>query len=360
MQEKNRNLAYSVIIPTFNRPGVLKRCLETINHVRTPSQDWEVLVIDNSSDENLCRDNSNITNSFHPSHFNYIKMEPLGLMAARHMGVEIARGWVISFIDDDSFLSETWLEGIEQAFADPGNVLASGPIRPEYETQPPSWLSYLWTTNEMGHMMGYLSLVDFGNSQRRMSPLNVWGCNYSIRKDIFLKVKGSHPDYLPSKWKQYQGDGEVGLSVKIQGLGQDALYSPLCEIRHWVPTKRMCLEYLKERSFFNGLHESFTAFRRENGLSLKEGVIPLENPPSIVPKQLRLILHLLKSIVWPSKHIEEPEDVKRIKSCLQASYLAGWNYHRKELKSDLDLQAYVLRPHYMGENAAIPLKTKAR
>ena len=343
-------MQFSIVIPTCNHPDLLKRCLAALCHINNPSGDWEVLVIDNSEDH-LKAESAQVVSSFQNLLFRYVAMPPYGLMAARHLGTELAGGQVVSFIDDDSFVSETWLQGIEQSFRDPNVVLVSGPNRPEYEITPPYWLDYLWVTNEYGRYLGYLSLSDFGNEPKEIPSTLVWGCNYSIRKEIFIQVKGSHPDYLPQQWKRYQGDGEMGLSVKVAALGFQAHYSPLCAIRHWVPASRMTFDYFGNRAFFVGLHCSFTNFRGEHGLGPLQGV-PYSPPFHRARAWARRIKkRLLQSNLNKSR---EPDDVVKVRQHLEKCYQDGWNFLRSEITKDASLQEYVLRPDYMGENAVIP------
>ena len=341
---------YSIIIATRNHPNLLNRCLAALSRVQPPSEGWEVLVMDNS-EKRLRVDNAQVVDSLHEPRFRYVSMTSWGSMAARHQGVELASGRIISFIDDDSFVSETWLQGIEQSFRYPNVSLVCGPNRPEYETTPPDWLDYFWGENEHGRYLGYLSLSDFGNEPKEILPTFVWSCNYSIRKEIFMQVKGSHPDYLPDQWKSFQGDGEGGLSVKVAALGFQAHYSPLCSIRHWVPASRMTFDYFGNRAFFNGLHNSFTNFRREYGLGPLQGV---PYSPSFRRARAwagRIKRRLIQSI--PSKS-REPDDVVKLRQHLEKCYQDGWNYHRSEIKRDARLREFVLRPDFMGNNACIP------
>lgn len=350
------DIAYSTIIPTSNHPELLTRCLLALCKVNPPAKEWEVLVIDNS-EERFKTANAQVVASFQESRFRYVTMPPLGLMAARHKGVEMARGHIVSFIDDDSFVSETWLEGIEQSFLDPNIVMVGGPNLPEYEITQPRWLDYFWNYNEYGRYMGYLSLLDFGDTMRDIDPTFVWGCNFSIRKDIFQRVGGSHPDYLPPQWKCFQGDGEVALSVKVASLGCKARYCPQCVIRHLVPESRMTFEYFGARAFFVGLHSSFTQIRRKHGLGTAQGVPLL--PGSTQNSFYRLLRRwggrVKRRFLLPSSFFHrEPEDVIRIRRHLQKCYADGWNFHQREVNSNPALLEYVLRPNYMGENARLP------
>ncbi len=347
------DIMHSVVIPTSNHPQLLGHCLAALQQARTPKGNWEALVMDNS-DEFFRIENKRVTESFAEKRFRYISMSGWGLMAARHQGVELASGSLISFIDDDSFISETWLKGVQQTFEDPSIGLVTGPIRPEYEHIAPDWLEYLWAANKYGRYLGYLSLLDFGDTPQIIPAEFVWGCNYSIRKDVFYQANGSHPDYLPPQWKSYQGDGEVGLSVKVGALGFQAYYSPACAIHHLVPASRMTFEYLGNRSFFVGLHQSFTLFRQECGLGREHGVLMSQNVPGSPLRQVRSVMGKLKWDMLVALDLGGCDEISKLKRYLRRCYQDGWQYHRGQLKKDPRLAEYVLRHHYMGDNASFP------
>jgi len=342
MDNKAR-VSHSVVIPTRNHPKMLSRCLDALIKTLSPSWKWEALIMDNSEDE-FRVENQRVVDSFSRENFSYRFITLPGLMSARHQGVEAAQGDIVSFIDDDTFVTESWLLGIEKAFTEPSVVLVGGPNRPLYETIPPEWLTSLWTNSDLGQSMGYLSLLDFGNSERTISPLYVWGCNYSFRKNIFLEVGGSHPDYMPTTLKRFQGDGETALSVKISAKGYSALYSPLCAIHHFVPESRLTIDYFGSRAYFIGLHLSFTQIRREHGLGPDKGV-PLIESLSL-NRVLRTVTGRIKRCIFGIQKKRDREETK-LKQFLHARLKNGWDYHRREVMDDPALLKYVISDNFL-------------
>jgi glycosyltransferase involved in cell wall biosynthesis len=351
----------SVIIPTRHCPQALTQCLAALIDSGGDRSDWEALVVDNSDDDRKSETASVVQACRHEA-VRYVPMPPIGLMAARHRGVEMARAPVISFIDDDSLVIKSWLPGIRAAFLEPEVVLVGGANRPEYEIQPPRWLDYFWQNTEHSRYQGHLSLIDCGDSPCRIPPTLVLGCNYSIRKEVFFKINGSHPDYLPPQWNRCQGDGETALSVKVAALGYQAHYRPECSIRHLVPKARFTREYWGNRAFFTALHGSFTLVRAEHGLGPTEGVPPellaLARSPyrrfrAWVPKTW---VGRLKRYFFPRRlpALSEPEEVAGMRQYLKSRADEGWAYHQREVRRDPALKEYVTRPHFMGENARLP------
>ena len=126
---------YSVIIPTLNQSAKLKQCLFHLSELSFDPDLFEVLVIDNGSTD----DTKEISLSFHDKikNLRYLFCESPGLMAARHMGCNMANGEILCYLDDDSLVTKNWLKGISESFADEDVAMVGGPCIPEYEVDPP-------------------------------------------------------------------------------------------------------------------------------------------------------------------------------------------------------------------------------
>jgi GT2 family glycosyltransferase len=341
---------HTVIVPTCNHPDLLKRCLETILQTDSPQFDWEILVMDNSEKTYQLR-NREVVQSIGDNHIRYIEMTPLaGSTAARHLGAEIAVGEILSFIDDDSFVGRPWLKGIQDAFLNTDATIVGGSNIPENEVSPPDWLEYFWYKTKYGKVCDILSLIDFGQTEKPIPANFVFSCNLSIRKNLFWRVGGTNPDYLPAPKQKYQGDGETALSVRVEAHGGKSLYKPDCSIRHYVPKSRMAAEYFGNRAFFNGLHSSFTQIRRDHGLGPSEGV-PRRRP--FVQRALGMVKRT-GSQLWTRYVHDEPEEVKAIRKIVHQRFREGWLYHQNEVEKDPALLEYVLRKNYIGTAANIP------
>ena len=154
------SVKYSIIIPTYNRVKILERCLQCICELENPDEDWEVLVLNNNSSDNTAEVVKSYKNRL--PHLRYFHTSDMGLHVGRNLGLQKAEGDILCFIDDDSFVSKSWVEGIEKAFNSPNTLLVGGPCLPEYEEAPPKWLNKICRQNQDGRWLEYLSLIDFG------------------------------------------------------------------------------------------------------------------------------------------------------------------------------------------------------
>lgn len=88
----------SVIIPTYNRAGDLKRALKSIQAQTFTS--WEALIIDNHSVDST----DEIVSDFNDPRIKLFKIHNNGVIAAsRNMGIREASGQYIAFLDSDDW-----------------------------------------------------------------------------------------------------------------------------------------------------------------------------------------------------------------------------------------------------------------
>lgn len=94
----------SVIIPVFNDTERLKTCLNALENQTYPKNLYEVIVVDNNSDESI----EEAVSHYSQALVTY-ESSP-GSYAARNKGISLARGEVIAFTDSDCIPSSDWLD----------------------------------------------------------------------------------------------------------------------------------------------------------------------------------------------------------------------------------------------------------
>lgn len=95
----------SVIIPTFNRAGLLRRALQSV--LSQTYMNFEALVIDDFSAEDI----HSVVDSFDDLRIKYFR-NPFnaGVAFSRNRGIELSKGTYISFLDSDDFFLPEFLE----------------------------------------------------------------------------------------------------------------------------------------------------------------------------------------------------------------------------------------------------------
>jgi len=347
---------FSIIIPTLNQARKLSLCLQHLYELNFDQELFEVLVIDNGSTDNTKDLSLSFDNHIANLYYHYCA-EP-GLMAARHMGAEKARGDVLCYLDDDSMVSKDWLNGHKESFLDEKVVISGGPCIPEYEVDPPDWVEYFWHKTEFGYCHNYLSLVDFGNKKIEIDPKYIFGCNYAIRKSIFYELGGTRPDYYPEKYRHYQGSGETSLALGIQNAGLKAFYHPEARIDHLIPETRFTHEYFYFKRFFIGIGASYQWVRQNNGLDgyTKPSFSVTDEIISKIRKPLgrikRGVIGFVKRIAIKN---QEPQEILSIREKMDENFQNGYAYHQRMLEEEPKLLEWVLRDNYLGENGKLPI-----
>lgn len=240
----------SVIIPTYNGGILLKQTVCSLTEQDFPKKDYEVIIVDNGSRDNtaviasgLCKEFPNVIYVFEP--------EP-GLHNARHAGARVAKAELLLFADDDVRANKSWVSEIVGAYTDENIGCVGGKIVPEWEIAPPHWINRMPLT--------YLSLLDAGDKAVEIKW--IYGCNFSIRKKLLFALGGFNPDAFgdSSMW-WFRGDGEIGLLRKVKDAGYKIMYAPNAVVRHFIPFKRLKLNYFRERAYKDGIEASFVKYR---------------------------------------------------------------------------------------------------
>ena len=135
--------AISVIICTHNpRRNYLELVLQALKVQTLPTEQWELLLIDNASDQLL---SSEVDLSWHPQ-YRHIREEQLGLTPARLRGIKEAVAETLIFVDDDNVLDSDYLE-VALNISKDWLILGAwgGQIIPEFEEPPPDWTKPYWS-----------------------------------------------------------------------------------------------------------------------------------------------------------------------------------------------------------------------
>ena len=102
----------SVIIPHYNNCYGLKLCLNALNKQTIPSSKFEIIVVDNGSEEDIC----SIVKKFDRARLIHEKKP--GSYAARNTGIRYSRGEILAFTDSDCIPQHDWLENGLRALKD--------------------------------------------------------------------------------------------------------------------------------------------------------------------------------------------------------------------------------------------------
>lgn len=347
--DKKLKLEISVIIPTRNRVELLQKTLTSIYGQTLSTKKFELLVIDNGSTD----ETKQVCESFRAKfpNFQYLYEPQPGLHRGRHMGLKAAQGEILTYADDDIEAFPNWLSEIHNTFQINEQIaLVGGKNLPKWESEPPYWLWKLWNAPNQGgnHILGHLSLLDLGEEGKIISPYNVFGCNFSIRKSVLNEAGGFHPDGMPLELIRYRGDGETHVSNFIENSKKyKAFYHPGASVYHFVPNSRMTYEYFAQRSFNQGISDSFTQLKKQPINNQR----PRQSLLSKIYKLGKIVLGIEQYRTL--KAINESLHGNELQRIIKQNHQEGYAYHQAWYKKDPKLQDWVNRPNYLNENGKI-------
>ena len=139
-----RFIAYlSVIICAHNpRLDYLRRVLDALKAQTLPQPQWELLLVDNASNERL----AGVWDlSWHPN-ARPVRENELGLTHARLRGIRESKGDLLVFVDDDNVLESNYLAEAS-AIAEKWPMLGAwgGQCFGEFDSPPPEWTRPYWS-----------------------------------------------------------------------------------------------------------------------------------------------------------------------------------------------------------------------
>lgn len=301
-----------------------------------PVDAFEVLVIDNGSSDNTHEIVEQFSDKLESLRYFY-EAEP-GLHVGRHRGMLEARGDILVFADDDIEALPTWLSSIQEAFMKSDVAMVGGNNIPMFMTSPPQWLQYIWQNPIFGnkHYIPSLSIQVLDKGIHEINPNQVWGCNFSIRKEHLLAAGGFHPDGMPQELIAFRGDGETHVSRYISERNLKSIFHPGASVYHKVTTERMTFKYFRQRGFNQGVSDSYTQLRNKNvNLNLSWFV----RFKLMIKFLINIIRSFMRSLIMPS-------DVKKALNELKIGHKEGFLYHQNSYFDDPDVRAWVHRENY--------------
>lgn len=211
-----RDASVSVVVPTYRRRHVLERLLPPL--LDDPATLEVVVVVDGCNDgsfellQRLATQDARIVP---------VRIENRGPAGARQAGVEVARGDIVLFLDDDVVAAPGLVTGharrhhADQDLVVVGAMPTDAPVR----RRPGMFASYLYDEEYERRRGRWLD-----NPSRLLTTL--WNGNVSLRRENCLRVGLFNPA-LP---RGYHEDRDFGLRCLKAGL--QGVYEPALLARH--------------------------------------------------------------------------------------------------------------------------------
>jgi glycosyltransferase involved in cell wall biosynthesis len=231
-----------VVIATRGRVHLLQRTLDSLAECDLPASYAGAIVIENGQRhgaERVVHDASSkldLVYRFHP-HANK--------SACLNVALAMAGTGLIVFLDDDVRVGRALLTAYEKAAAaSEGGTFFGGPVFPDYENPPPSWL--------LSHLPFSARGWKLDDPTEPVSAPVFLGANWAAFVSDLLAVGGFDPSLGPGAESQAVGQ-ERAMQARLLGAGAKGRYVPDAEVWHWVPRERCTPRWAFQRMYRDGI-----------------------------------------------------------------------------------------------------------
>ncbi|MBM4065526.1 MAG: glycosyltransferase [Planctomycetes bacterium] len=257
------NKLISVIIPTFNRSEKLILVLEALNNQSLPSHDYEVLVVDNNSNDNTKEAVETSIGKFTRLNIKYLFEKQQGLNFARNCGVQQAHSNIIAFLDDDAIPHSHWLKMLLDSYRDSSIGCVGGKIIPSFpgDVKLPYWTSNIFN--------GYFSGFDLGITHIKELTENdgfPYGANISFKKEAIISAGLFNPA-LDRRGKNLIAGGETEMCIRLYRGGWKILYNPRAVVHHLISPDRLKRDYFLEHVKGEGITKVLIDYHVSNDIT---------------------------------------------------------------------------------------------
>jgi glycosyltransferase involved in cell wall biosynthesis len=218
----------SIIIPSYRRFQPLINTVKDLQ--RQVYQDFEIIVVDQNSDwPETCQ--LELKEIKQDSRVNWVTQTEPAVVKARNTAVQLAKGDIIIFIDDDVEISDPQFINHHVAnYSDPSiHVVIGRECQKSLEPNLPSENSSTSPKLDDQKQLSPLQQVFWfdRNSDHRTLACTFSTCNGSIRRETFMSVGGFDENFQGNSY----GD-DYDLILRLHKLDYQSIYDPSASLIH--------------------------------------------------------------------------------------------------------------------------------
>ncbi len=207
----------SIIILNYNGRNHVVECLESI--FKTRSKDFEIIFIDNNSSDgsqDVCRKNF--------PQIIFIQNQRNEGMSARNIGLRIANGKYIVFLDSDTIVTQNWLENFVESFKNHGDGLYGSKILKKGTRDVMETAGNMINIFGLGYALAKGEIDDGKHEEFKKISYPAGACVFSS-KQVFEKI-----GMVDEMFFAYHDDVDYGWRGLL--LGIPSFYEPRVIIYH--------------------------------------------------------------------------------------------------------------------------------
>lgn len=229
----------SIIFSTRDRPEILQRTLDAMSVLDSSDIEFEVIVGDNGSTDSTASLLERYRVSLPLVSFN----EPTpGKNRCLNRAIDMARGELLIFTDDDVLPSEDWLVQYASA-ADrwPNDSVFGGPIDLDFPGNAPAWIREIRSPERVFAFSSFA--VDHHEGPMSQTPN---GPNMMIRRAVFDDFR--YNESIGPAGSSYAMGSETELLGRLRSHGLRFIYVPDATVDHQIRSEQLSLDWLAGRA----------------------------------------------------------------------------------------------------------------
>jgi len=246
------NEGISVVIACHNSSKRLPQTLEHVKQQNVPEHvQWEVIIVDNASTDNTAQIAQSIWGCLQGVSFRIIREPRIGSSYARFTGTQSALYEFVSYIDDDNWVADDWVQTIyEKMTQDPQIGALGGRSEAVFEIDPPFWFERYKATYAIGKQAEREGEMPIGTL--------LWGTG-AIRKSAWQAIidQGFEHSMVGRKGKQLTSGEDREIVFMLKASGWKLYYTPSLLFYHFIPKERLTWAYVCRSSMGYGPTEIY-------------------------------------------------------------------------------------------------------
>ena len=276
MPDQNHNPRVSIILPTYNRAGLI---METIQSIQQQTySNWELIIVDDGSDDNTAE----IILQLKDERIHFIKAGRIGIGGKiKNLGLEKANGEFIAFNDSDDLWDKTKIEkqvAALQKYSDAGFCLTGGynfkkidePIDFFYKQNEGSRFDNIFTLIFKSQVAAFvqalmirkscLRVIGVFKEEKSFSDLDfIVGLALNFKAIIIyepLVFRRLHDDnYIISTWEKSYNEGRAIIRENKNLLPGETYKNAMFRLH--TNFGETCLRYKKKRKALNNFFKAW-------------------------------------------------------------------------------------------------------
>jgi glycosyltransferase involved in cell wall biosynthesis len=233
----------SVIVATRNRAKELYAMLSSLERQPQAQISYEVIVVANGCSDDTSAVLAQLTTT---KPLRAVYLDRAGKSAALNRGMEVARGNLLAFTDDDVIVSDAWLAELWRAYHEHSSAAGfCGPIKPMYPDSTPSWLR--------SHPFRVPAFAEFQPpfAKAQCCTLLPFGPNLSVRRCVSTGLR-FRTDLGASDINGPISCEDTEFASRIKQHAGPIWYIPTAAVEHKIRLEQLTYSWLVERAFVLG------------------------------------------------------------------------------------------------------------